>query len=247
MVAPVRGRDGPLASRHAHRRHHGQPVSSTLEGLGHRVPPEEVLAAAMDAGILTAVLHGRDHGHELPLARWTGGVTDEDRMLLDRCHGSTIDLGCGPGRLAEELVARGHMVLGVDAAEAAVARTSSRGVRAVRQDVFDPVPREGQWDTALLADGNIGIGGHPAALLSRVARVLGPGGQVVLDLAPPGTGLRIHRLHLRCAGLSSTTFSWAEVGPEALERVCAGSGLRVIELTGIRGRWVAVLGRKVDR
>ena len=33
----------------------------------------------------------------------------------------------------------------------------------------DPMPGEGRWDTVLLADGNIGIGGAPVALLRRTA------------------------------------------------------------------------------
>ena len=54
------------------------------------------------------------------------------------------------------------------------------------RDVFGPLPGEGRWDTALLADGNIGIGGDPVALLARVRELLAPEGRVVVDLAAPG-------------------------------------------------------------
>ena len=43
-----------------------------------------------------------------------------------------------------------------------------RGVTGPARDVFDPLPGEGRWETALLADGNIGIGGDPVALLRRL-------------------------------------------------------------------------------
>jgi len=38
----------------------------------------------------------------------------------------------------------------------------------VRRSVFDALPAEGRWHTALLADGNVGIGGDPIRLLSRL-------------------------------------------------------------------------------
>jgi len=205
------------------------------------VSPTQVLSAALRGAGLTAVVEGITHERELPVARWAGRVSRSDRFLLDRCRGATLDLGCGPGRLAEELAARGQQVLGVDASEVAVATTRRRGVPALHQDLFEPLPHEGRWDTALLADGNIGIGGDPEALLTRARRLVHAGGRVVVELAPPGIGLRVHRVRLRCAGLASTTFSWAELGPDALEATCAQAGLVATAVARRSGRWVAVL------
>ncbi len=53
--------------------------------------------------------------------------------------------------------------------------------------MFAPLPGEGRWGTALLADGNIGIGGDPVALLRRLREVLDPRGRIVVELAAPGT------------------------------------------------------------
>lgn len=206
-----------------------------------RVDPAQVFAAALGGAGLTAVVEGLGHERELPVARWAGTATRGDRFLVDRCRGATVDLGCGPGRLAEELSARGHAVLGVDASEAAVTTARGRGVVVVQQDVFAPLPREGRWDTALLADGNIGIGGDPVRLLRRARRLVHAGGRVVVDLAAPGTGLRVHRLHLRSAGLSSTSFAWAELGQDALDHTCARAGLVATEVARRGRRWVAVL------
>lgn len=205
------------------------------------VTPTQVLSAALRGAGLTAVVEGNAHERALPVARWTGRASRSDRFLLDRCRGATLDLGCGPGRLTAELATRGHEVLGVDVSAVAVATTRRRGVPALHQDVFAPVPHEGRWDCALLADGNIGIGGDPVALLARVRRLVHTSGRVVVELAAPGTGLRVHRVRLRCAELTSTTFSWAELGPDALDAACAPAGLVAVEVARRGPRWVAVL------
>lgn len=69
--------------------------------------------------------------------------------------------GAGARRLVEALARRGHTVLGIDVSPAAVISTARRGSHAHSGSVFAPVQDEGTWDTALLIDGNIGIGGHP--------------------------------------------------------------------------------------
>ena len=111
----------------------------------------------------------------LPTARWMGGSasSEEDRRadhaMISRCTGSTIDLGCGPGRLTEALARRGLSALGVDTSKAAVDLTIGRGGNAVLRDLFEPLPGTGTWSCVLLADGNIGIGGDPVRLLRRAA------------------------------------------------------------------------------
>jgi SAM-dependent methyltransferase len=205
--------------------------------------PARVFAAALAVGSLTAVVEGRPRHHLLPLSRWSGSASPSDRFVLDQCRGATVDLGCGPGRMLVELAARGHDVLGVDLSGSAAAEARRRGVPAVRRDLFAALPREGEWETALLADGNIGIGGDPVMLLRRAGRLVGRSGRVVVDLARPGTGLRVHRLHLRAAGLASTEFSWAELGPDALAPAATSAGLSVLAVVHRRSRWVGVLGR----
>jgi len=109
--------------------------------------------------------------HPLPVHDWLRPVNDADRALLEHCRGATLDVGCGPGRMSAHLAEGGHVVMGVDIVREAVEQATRRGVHALRRNVFDPLPGEGAWNTVLLADGNIGIGGAPVRLLS-----LGPGG-----------------------------------------------------------------------
>ncbi len=179
----------------------------------------------------------------LPLARWCGAADVGDRRLLDHCVGRTIDLGCGPGRMAEELARRGHDVVGVDRCRHAVRLSRERGVDAVLADLFGPLPGEGGWETALLADGNIGIGGDPVRLLTRTATLLAPGGRVVLDVAAPGTGVRVLQVRLVVGPVTSAPFPWAVVGADALDPFAAAAGLDVHRVADRRGRWFAVLRR----
>ena len=99
-----------------------------------------------------------------------------DRSILERCQGPTLDIGSGPGRLTVALSERGIPALGIDITPYAVDLARSAGALVMLRDVFDRVPGTGRWMTVLLADGNIGIGGDPAALLRRAGELLAPGG-----------------------------------------------------------------------
>jgi SAM-dependent methyltransferase len=177
-------------------------------------------------------------------AAWFRDHLPGDRSLLDRCTGPTLDVGCGPGRLAGALARTGRPALGIDISATAVHHARRRGATALRRDVFGPLPGTGRWHHLLLADGNIGIGGDPVALLSRVARLLRPGGRVVADVAPPGAGLVTHRLVLECGTLRSDPFPWTVVGADAVHGVASGTGLRLDAVHEADGRWFAVLVRE---
>ena len=182
-----------------------------------------------------------DRAEPMPMHDWLRPASHSDRMLLGHCRGATVDIGCGPGRMSAHLAMHGHPVLGVDIVREAVEQTRRRGVPALRRNVFEPMPGEGSWDTVLLADGNIGIGGAPHELLRRAAELLGTGGRVVCDLAGPGTGLSVHAARISTRRLRSATFPWAQVGPEAVGSVAAEAGLVVQHVGERRGRWFAVL------
>jgi SAM-dependent methyltransferase len=213
------------------------------------LPVEQTMAGSHS--VFTAALRGAPchvvglsaRSHRLPVPSWTGPAGDHDRALLEQCVGATLDIGCGPGRMTEHLVAQGMSVLGIDVVAEAVALTRERGASALVRDVFGPLPGEGRWDTALLADGNIGIGGDPVRLLRRVHQLLAPGGRAVLDVASPGVGLRSLSLTLECDGARSTPFPWSVVGVDAVPWLASEACLGVISLQEYDGRWFAVLGK----
>ena len=167
---------------------------------------------------------------DMPIPIWSGEVDPADQLLLERCQGPTLDVGCGPGRITAALSRRGLPALGVDVSALAVAMTRSRGGLAVRRDVFSLTLGERRWSHILLADGNIGIGGDPVRLLWRCHDLIGHGGSVLLDLAPPGTGLRSSRVRLVLDDRSSDWFPWAWLGVDAITTVAAAAGLAVREV-----------------
>lgn len=177
---------------------------------------------------------------QLNLEQWDRPADADDLAMLSRCVGPTLDVGCGPGRLTAALGQRGGVVLGIDVVDSAVDLTRERGGTALRNDVFDVVPGEGRWETALLADGNVGIGGDPVALLTRLREVLAPHGRVVAEVADSGTPHTDDWATLDC-GSAQTVIRWSVVGIDAIERIAAQAGLVVVELLQIGARWCAVL------
>lgn len=163
----------------------------------------------------------------LPVRRWRADAGRSDRWLLRGCHGPTVDLGCGPGRLVAALADLGVPALGVDSSDVAIRLCSRRGAVALRRDVFAPLPGEGRWHHALLADGNIGIGGDPVALLRRVRGLLAPHGSVLMELSRcPGLWRGPARL-VGPNGVEGDWFPWAQLGLGAVHEVAAAAALRV--------------------
>ncbi len=109
-------------------------------------PPLRVYGAALRsaAGGTGGRLHLVDDAGR-PLARvdstdWTDGMRPGDSTMLARCQDGTLDVGCGPGRLAAALTRTGRMALGVDISAEAVRQAHRRGAPAIRSDVFAPLP-----------------------------------------------------------------------------------------------------------
>ena len=180
---------------------------------------------------------------DLPVPTWEADAGPGDLRLLARCAGSTLDVGCGPGRMAAALSGRGVRALGVDVSPSAVAMARSRGAVALNRDVFSLGRSAQRWKHVLLVDGNVGIGGDPVRLLWLCRELLAPGGTVLVDVAPPGHGLRVKTVRLIGASGPGAWFAWAVLGLDALATVAAAAGLEVREawLVEDEERWQAEL------
>jgi SAM-dependent methyltransferase len=154
-----------------------------------------------------------------------------------------LDIGCGPGRHVAALAALGHDALGLDLSPVAVRIARARGAEAILRSVFADVPRAGRWRTALLLDGNVGIGGAPAALLARARALVAPGGAVLVETGPPGTPTRRVRVRLECPDAVSPWFGWATVGADGIAPLACAAGLRLRTTFRVGGRTFCELER----
>jgi SAM-dependent methyltransferase len=177
----------------------------------------------------------------LPSERWWRDPLDEETRVLQLAVSAALDLGCGPGRHTVALARLGMRALGVDSSSAAVAAARARGAAVVHRSLFDRLPSEGSWGSALLLDGNVGIGGDPVRLLRRVRQLVRRGGRALVELEPPGTETESLRVRAEHAGTETEWFPWARVGVDDVAILALAAGLEPVATWVDRDRWFARL------
>ena len=187
-----------------------------------------------------------EDGVRLPLAleRWLGEPEAADRELVARTVPPVLDVGCGPGRHVLALAAAGIPALGLDVAPSAVRLSRTRGACVLERSVFDRVPAAGRWGSALLLDGNAGIGGDPEGLFRRVETLLRPGGRLLVEVEPPGVSGGLVRARIETPARSSSWFPWARVGADDLVYLAACSRLTIREVWHTGSRWFGMLEKQ---
>lgn len=188
---------------------------------------------------MTPRLIGGDVTIDLDIDRWSEAACPTEHRLLARVSGPALDIGCGPGRIAHALATRGVTTLGIDPAVEAVALARSRGIQVLCRSVFDPLPGHGRWTSALLLDGNVGIGGDPIRLLQRVRSLIRVGGRVYIETAPPGTATRTFSARIHRGDEISPAFPWAVVGAGDIRVIASRASLQVIDSWEDGSRWFA--------
>ncbi|HEY2523226.1 MAG TPA: methyltransferase domain-containing protein [Streptosporangiaceae bacterium] len=179
----------------------------------------------------------------------TVGPAPGDTSLVERCLGPTLDVGSGPGRLTVALAERGIPALGIDVTQDAISEARSAGALTLLRDVFGQVPGAGRWRTVLLADGAIGIGGDPAALLRRISDLLGPEGRALVEVQPPGEDGPAGGLAgdgqtgggQTGGGRAAEGLAWVSVDADQIGDLARSAGLELRELWTASGRWFAAL------
>ena len=124
-----------------------------------------------------------------PVAVYLVAPGHDDAAIIDGelpFGASVLDLGCGAGRIAHQLAALGHDVVGVDESEAMIAalRDDVEGVVARIEDL--DLPR--RFDAVLLLSHLINVTGRERrhALLASCARHVADGGVVLVQRYPVG-------------------------------------------------------------
>ncbi len=165
--------------------------------------------------------------------------------MLAEARGPVLDIGCGPGRFVHAAIMAGHMTLGIDISSTAVRIAQDHGLPVLCRSVFQDLPGEGTWGSALLIDGNIGIGGDPTALLVRCADLVrADDGRVLVETHPESDRDRIFAGTLvdDLQG-ESLPFPWAEVGAVALRGYASDAGLALSREWASHGRSFAEYAR----
>ncbi|MGO9902809.1 MAG: methyltransferase domain-containing protein [Solirubrobacteraceae bacterium] len=177
----------------------------------------------------------------LALERYLGPADATDVSLLEGARGPVLDVGCGPGRLLHALAASGVFALGVDLSSAAVALAREGGAYAIVGSIFDEVPGAGSWRTALLLDGNIGIGGEPVPLLQRIGSLMAGGGELLVELDRPSAHSGRLQARLETPVAASAWFAWARVAVTDIEPVARAAAFSVQRRWHAGDRWFARL------
>jgi SAM-dependent methyltransferase len=191
----------------------------------------------------------------LPAHRWLGQTSasgahdlpgDESGTAFDEavtrlCDGPTIELGCGPARLVARLIRRGIPALGIDRSATAIRLAGRVGAPALRSDVFQPLPGMGSWQTVLLVDGNIGLGGDPRRILGRAAELLCSGGHCVAEFDAEAIGVRPRWVRLESSRDVGPWFRWASVGIDSAGTLAGQVGLTLTDVLMVGGRVIASL------
>lgn len=201
-------------------------------GLAARLDDDHVWLRAVD-------------GRLLPFdgPRYRSAATAGECAVLQELDGPVLDVGCGPGRHVTALSQLGTPALGVDPSIEALAGAWDRDAAVLLRSIFAPLPGEGRWPTALVLDGNVGIGGDPGALLRRLRELVRPDGTIVVETSPPGAGLESTTVRLERRGATGPWFPWAIVGAERIGDVAAAASLEVRGVETVEGRWFARLSR----
>lgn len=191
---------------------------------------------------MTAVLRTRDGmALSFDVDRYCARHSAADESVLCRALPPVMDIGCGPGRLVSALAERGFPALGIDASPAVVALARLDEPAVLHRSVFDELPRQGHWGSALLIDGNIGIGGDPVTLLRRTGEIVIGTGNVLVEVERPGSSTRRLQARVECDDQVSAWFDWACVSADGLSVIAEDAGWLVHDVWEVQGRWFAEL------
>ena len=180
-----------------------------------------------------------------PFRRWPS----LDRRAMRYVRGRVLDLGCGGGRVALHLQARGLEVVGIEVSAGAVEVCRRRGVRDVRRCAIEDIDESlGVFDTIVMLGNNFGLFGSASRarrLLRRFHRLTTERARIIAQTFDPHTLVdevhraylernrrrgRLpgqHRLRVRYRKAATPWFDYLQVAQTELAELLEGTGWRL--------------------
>ena len=112
------------------------------------------------------------------------------------------------------------------------------------RDLYSRLPGEGRWGTALVLDGNVGIGGDVDRLLLRLGVLLAHDGCAIIEVASDEQAdERMQVRFCQHGDAVGPTFAWSVIGAQALARRAQACGFSVYDTWSAGGRTFVELER----
>ncbi|HTT58882.1 MAG TPA: methyltransferase domain-containing protein [Acidimicrobiales bacterium] len=197
-----------------------------------------------------------------PFSQWPRG----ERRALGEMRGRVLDVGCGAGRVALELQARGFDVVGLDASTYAARAARHHGVKTVWRKSLDELGRRvAEFDSIVMFGNNFGLfasAQRAKERLSEWARLARPDARLFVESTnaygggAPGMDRTYYRQNrergrlpgelrarYRYDGAVGGWFTWLFVSRAELSTIVRGTGWRVGHVLGsqLSEPYVAVL------
>ncbi len=175
----------------------------------------------------------------------TGGPPDKQLSAFLEAlpaQGIVLDLGCGPGRSAAKIAAKGHEVIATDASAAMVALAAQHGGVQARQETFDDLSGEALYD-GVFANFSLlhAAPDDQPRHIAAIAKALKPGGIFHIGMKT-GSGMQRDKIGRR----------YTYVTKEGLEAMLRADGLEPVQhwsgeapgLDGTIAPWIVIHARK---
>ncbi|ENM5767404.1 class I SAM-dependent methyltransferase [Vibrio mimicus] len=149
-----------------------------------------------------------------------------DRIALDRCRGTTLDIGAGTGVHTIELQKRGMDVTALDSSQNACTVLRKRGVSQVVHGSIQDFSSQRCFDTWLLLGRSIGLVSSLAGFqefLSKAASSLCPKGRLIfnsVDVTKPSS----RKMWFSYQGQNGIEIDWFNVNIETARSEAENAG-----------------------